>query len=577
MGRTREFARKGRSAAREREQKASVQASVASESGPPWPAGRALAVLGGLTVACLAPFSGRALNVDEPLFIWAARRIAAHPWDPYGFAVNWYSIVMPMPAVTQNPPLASYLSAGAGALAGWSEAALHLAFLGPALAIILGTYLLARRFTRHPVIAAAVTLFSPGFLASSATVMSDGLMLALWITAVILWMEGMDRDSPALLTSAGLCIALSALAKYYGAALIPLLLAYTLARQRRRAGALFYLLIPAGALAVYHVVTSRMYGHSLLLAAAEYALNVNSAQRVVRTLTGLSFAGGCALPVLAFMPLLWSRRAAAIGAALACAGALYCAVALDGAYPRAEPRWTAVSLQFGVFAAAGVFLLALAVSDWRRNRRDPAALLLLLWTAGTFVFAGMVNWSVNARSVLPLLPAVGITLARRIDRAGWPSGRSLAIRAGLPLALAGAASLWVTAADARLANSAREAAAYMREKSGFTPADLMFEGHWGFQYYMQEAGYRPIDFRTFAESPSTHIVIPRNNTNMQPAPPEAIASTKTVAFDVSSGVATMSPDMGAGFYSDVWGPLPFAFGPVPEERYAIIALRGEEP
>ncbi len=32
----------------------------------------------------------------------------------------------------------------------------------------------------------------------------------------------------------------------------------------------------------------------------------------------------------------------------------------------------------------------------------------------------------------------------------------------------------------------------------------------------------------------------------------------------------MSKAVGAGFYMDILGPLPFAFGPVPTEKYYIL-------
>jgi hypothetical protein len=34
-------------------------------------------------------------------------------------------------------------------------------------------------------------------------------------------------------------------------------------------------------------------------------------------------------------------------------------------------------------------------------------------------------------------------------------------------------------------------------------------------------------------------------------------------------VAVMQKKMGAGFYSDLWGPCPFLFGTVPPEQYEI--------
>src|SRR6516164_8039620 len=58
-------------------------------------------------VACLLPFVGKAYHIDDPLFVWTAQQISQHPFDFFGFDVNWYATRQPMAAVTQNPPGAS--------------------------------------------------------------------------------------------------------------------------------------------------------------------------------------------------------------------------------------------------------------------------------------------------------------------------------------------------------------------------------------------------------------------------------------------------------------------------------------
>ena len=77
-------------------------------------------------------------------------------------------------------------------------------------------------------------------------------------------------------------------------------------------------------------------------------------------------------------------------------------------------HWFLVGIQLTFFIAAGFSVMALAAADaWKR--RDADSLLLMLWVFGTFIFTGFVNWTINARSVLPLIPAAGILLARRVD------------------------------------------------------------------------------------------------------------------------------------------------------------------
>ena len=50
----------------------------------------------------------------------------------------------------------------------------------------------------------------------------------------------------------------------------------------------------------------------------------------------------------------------------------------------------------------------------------------------------------------------------------------------------------------------------------------------------------------------------------------------TESFEVptTSWISTMNLSVGAGFYSSVWGPLPFAFGPVQPETFLLF--RAEE-
>ncbi|MDP9113035.1 MAG: glycosyltransferase family 39 protein, partial [Acidobacteriota bacterium] len=463
-----------------------------------------------LVLACLTPFLGKAFHIDDPLFVWAGKQIARHPGNPYGFIVTWYTEPQQMSDVTQNPPLAAYYIAIAGEILGWSEAALHGAFLLPALAVVLGTYFLARRFTRWPLLAGAATLAAPGFLVSSTTVMCDVTMLALWIFATLFWLEGMERRRPPLLAVSGLLIALCALTKYFGVALIPLLLLYSLARERRVGSWVFYLLLPVAALVGYEYWTKALYGRGLLGGAADYAQSNNSVG-FYKAVVGLSFAGGCTLPALTFAPLVWSRRALFLGgAAAAILGLLVRMDGLNMPSSIAPDHRNVLSLQLALFIASGLGALALAFADGRRNR-DANSILLLLWVVGTWVFASFVNWTVNARSVLPMIPAVAILLARRLETLGAFAGKLRMAKLVVPLALSAAVALWVTWADASLANSARQAAQYVHDRLSKPAINVSFEGHWGFQYYMQAYGLQPVNFRDFHVGNGDVVVIPSNS------------------------------------------------------------------
>lgn len=542
----------------------------------PWLSGRRglrLLLLAGLTVIALLPFTGKAFHIDDPLFVWAGKRIAAAPLDPYGFQVNWYGYAMPMSDVTKNPPLTSYYIAGVAAVAGWSERALHLAFLLPAIWVVLGTYLLAERLCVRPLTAALWTLFTPVFLVSSSTVMSDTLMLAFWMAATYLWVTGLERSSAARLLLSGLCVALCALAKYFGMTLIPLLFLYTWVRRRRLSGALAFLLVPALLLCAYQWATQALYGRGLLLDAASYATGAPTQWGKMspgKLLIGLAFTGGCI--GVGWIHALWPWRPRVWLAAAAVAAAVTLGVASThsiGTYvlgPRDGWIGSTATL-FGLFTAGGLSLLAVAVARLVR-RADAETVLLGLWVVGTFLFATVINWSTNGRSVLPMVPAAGILLLRRIEQ--HAKGRSAAVTRGLAAAVAAGAVLAVGVAwaDRSLADSARRAAREIHSKYGGKDARLWFEGHWGFQYYMEALGAKPIDEKVSRFYPGDVIVVPENNTNISPPPKEWTRLVETLEFPAGRWITTMN--YGAGMYSDAFGPLPFAFGRVPAERYSIF-------
>src|SRR6478609_8747543 len=205
-------------------------------------------------IAALAPFLNKAFHIDDPLFLWMAQQIAHHPGDPYGFAVNWYVSNQPMFSIMQNPPLSSYYIALIASFLGWSEPAMHGAFLVPAIAAVLGTFFLAQRLSGSPLTGALLTLFTPVFLVSATTVMCDVWLLALWVWSVHCWLRGLERQSYWLLLLASLLAAAAALTKYFGVSLVPLLAVYTLVRERRLTSRLLFLLIPVAVIGIYEAI-----------------------------------------------------------------------------------------------------------------------------------------------------------------------------------------------------------------------------------------------------------------------------------------------------------------------------------
>ena len=533
-------------------------------------------------LAMLGPFLAKPFNIDDPLFIWAARQIHAHPADPYGFTVEWGWTAFPMWKVTENPPLACYYLAGAAGMLGWNELALHCAFLLPALAMISGTHRLARRFCQQPLLTALATLFTPVFLVSSLTVMCDIIMLAFWVWTVVFWVEGTEQNNLRKLFVAGWLIALAEMTKYYGACLIPLLAAYSLIRKCRVGQWAQFLLIPLAVLCAYQYATEAVYGNSLLYRAVDYASfskGLFAFSKLHSGLTALAFTGGGLAVAAFFAPLLWRPKmlAALAGGAVLIAITLFLNPSIWGKYPDLQGAARAFTeVQFLFWATGGVGVLALALADVR-HRRDAHSWLLALWVLGTFVFAAFFNWTVNARSILPIAPAVGILIVRRLDRTmprnrqTWPS------RIVIGLAASALLSWLVTRSDFLVAAAFRRCAEQICARYNRETGTLWFQGHWGFQHYMQSLGASALDFKHSALKPGDGLAVPSNNTNLLPPDPKRTDLLGNLTVSGPHWLTTCSPAVGAGFYASTMGPLPFAFGRVPPESVSLYVLGPPPP
>ena len=537
-------------------------------------------VIGFILVACLGPFVNKAIHVDDMLFVRAGEWIQQHPINFFGSEVNIWKSTIPMWMANYNPPLMSYFLAGVASLFGWHEIVLHLACLAVAFSASVGIYSLAQRWCERPLLATLIAMVTPAFLVSSTTLMCDVLMLTFWIWALVLWERALGKEqSRWQFIGAGALAGLAVLTKYNAITLLPLLPILSLLRTRKLGWWWLGLAVPLLMLAGYELITARMYGRGLFSAAVHYAHTTRiefAGGWRASVIIGLAFAGGSLLPLLFFAPWLWQRRAWLAGGIIMLGGLLttfrlWNNVELNSTAHDLMKHWDFL-IQAVLLTAGGLHLLLLVAAEaWQR--RDRISVMLALWIISGLFFAVVLNWTVNARIFLPIVPAAAILLVRRLEasRGNSPTGGWWL----WPLVPAAAITVSVVMADYQLANSARTAAQQITAKYKSTGHKLWFEGGYGaFQYYMEKLGGQQIDVEQSLFQPGDVVVVPWFNNDVFILPPGSVGLVESLKYKPYSWMNSYgcAESGAAGFYGADSGPIPFAIGPLPPQVYFVVKV-----
>ena len=174
--------------------------------------------------------------------------------------------------------------------------------------------------------------------------------------------------------------------------------------------------------------------------------------------------------------------------------------------------------------------------------------------------------------MLPMAPALGILVMRRYDRRTSLRQNHSSWGPVYPLLPAACLALAVTWADYSLAHTQRAAARLFQTKSKDYPHRIWFQGHWGFQYYMESFGAKPLDLHDPELEPGDLLVVPLNNSNVKKLNRDDLHLVVKREFIPCRWLGTIQLHMGAGFYSDRWGPLPFVFAPMRSEDYLLFLV-----
>jgi hypothetical protein len=442
------------------------------------------------------------LHVDDATFYANASHIARKPLDPYGFTL----MVRDRPAAALHalaPPVLPYWWAAGIRLFGEHPFAWKLWLLPFAFLFVAALWTLLRRFAPGLELPLTVmTVFSPAVL-PGFNLMMDVPALALSLVSLALFCRAADRDAALPAIAAGLIAGLAIQTKYTGLVAPAVLFAYAVVFRKVR----LFILAALGTILIFAGWESLMvlrYGESHFL----YQLfqghnNDEPKSELLKALCPLLGAVAWPLTLLA-LTCLRSPRWLVIAAGLA--GVLpYVVLASPAGATPDGPASAAVMARDASFAFSGVgVLLALAAVAWCLIRGPAvgppvtdapvhmAAWFLVCWLLLEFAAYVLISPFPAVRRLIGIVVA-GTVVAGHLGAQASAMAPRRALWAGAVGAsvLLGLGYFAVDYHEARAQQwAAAEAARRVRQAS--PNATAWFTGYWGFQFYAQRAGMKPV-------------------------------------------------------------------------------------
>ncbi|MFQ5443658.1 MAG: ArnT family glycosyltransferase, partial [Nitrospinales bacterium] len=504
------------------------------------------------------PFLNKALHIDDPAYIYQARQILLDPVHPFDFQFNWLGVTSDAIHSINHPPLLSYYLALIISLFGESEPVLHASLMIFPLIAVYSISFLTQRFTNQPLPAMLMLMFAPPFFVSASTLMLDVPVLALALAATALFIRGLDIDNMPTLAFSGVVLAAACLIKYSAVLQFPVLGLYAMLQGKTRKA-----LIPLGLAMIlvsswiwFTWVTSGIL-HPLQAIGLEGDLKT---PMLAKWTSLLSFTGVSAL-VAGFLPFAGARRWAVLLASLA--------LTYFFILPHSALGWVSQGL-LAILVFNGTYLFGWVIAGMTdiRNFKDRDTLFLIVWFGITAAFVVQVIAFNAVRHVLIFLVPMVLLLFRMYPAPGGFKFARAQLAALLLLSLA------VSFGDHIYANAYRgmadrlllavENQGLRDEGIGRQPNNTVwFRTHWGFQYYMENRGAKMLEFSNVDQVKEGDWIV-----DTVTAHKNFIAKNSWPVlrmereFDAVSPlpVHLMNSGLGAGWYADIWGPLPFAWG-----------------
>jgi 4-amino-4-deoxy-L-arabinose transferase-like glycosyltransferase len=537
-------------------------------------------------------FLNKAFHIDDPFIITVAKAINEH------FIVKVSAnpqILRGNPIfreiICDNPIILGYYYAFVIKLFGEKEMWLHLFLLPFSLLTIASMYLLSLRFTRKRFLPVLFLIITPAFLIMSHSIMLDVPLLGLFLTTLIVFIYGIDRDDNKLLFLSATLAGMTSLIKYSGLIVILLMFIYILLFTNKRRYYLF-LLIPIGIFLLWCIHEMISYKRIYFLTTLAMRLNNFSINTILfRMFACLSFISGTSVVSL-FLILFMLRNKTNIFLLLSSIPIGLCPFIIGNLFSQYS---SIEKLILAILFISSLFLIFLMFKPilvflFRNVPNSKDKLFLSLWFF-IFLFFTVLIQFVAARFILLLFPPMFLLISDDLVSSRTFSADSLNKQITLSVFVTIFVSTILAIGDYYFAGVYRDFVTSLKEKIPvdknvyICPSSFNTYLSWGYAYYLQKNYPELINIEVKTKLTNMKdfvLVLPK-----EPVLPMIIHkicyyglggsdyNRKLISrFYYKSNIILHNQKYRAGFYSHDWGLLPFyiSFKKVPIETFDIYCL-----
>ncbi len=512
----------------------------------------------------LVPFMGKAFTMDDTFFLFQARHALVDPLHPTSFDVVWMNVPERVAKIGPTGPLMAWLLVPSVA-AGGVEWVAHLGQLAILAAALLATASLALRLGVDPRWATVATLLvsvTPAVLGMAGTAMPDVPAMALGVLGMerlVAWKQEGRAYSAVLAT---VLLALAPLARstllllpFVGALLVAGdFLALRSWREPPWTRWLPVAAAPLITVALLVVTRDPTAGGGDVLATTHVMSSLRSIEKnTVAFLTHWVLVIPLAIPWVLLRPRAVLSR-------------WWVFLLFTGAAALALARARIPQLYVAPFAGLGATVLWDVLEDgWKR--RDRLQLALGLWLLIPLAPAPYTH--LPSKYLLAAVPAAALLVAHEMSRSERVLTRAaLAVCCAMGLSL----GIAILRADSAFAGLGRRAAAELIAPRSANGQRVWFAGHWGFQWYAENAGGRILTLTPpYPALGDLVVTTTRSEAGFEIADMLSTRYRRATHIgrveDATPGGRVMAN--GAGFFSNGFGYLPWAWGDEPLDTFDL--------